>query len=471
MKQRFRQIFYLILFWIFGPLATLVLMLGICARHSSLTARNYESILLHKMGIAVTIGRVEYLRPGLIKFRRVVWNNSGVQAAIPDLTLEEVRPKESSSIFYRLHAPKMAWHLPRSESRNAPSVETLITFLRHALSGDDFRETSETPEKNSPILLCVDQLTITREASPLAIKLFSLQSRAHFATSAFELEGSFVMSEGTTSESVTWSILQNDAPNNLSSNVPSNFSSNLQSASPKEFANVTDEFIRTRIQFATSQAMPIPLPLLAIFMPSLEIAGLQSRFVGSIRAEETWETNLAASVWSIYLKDVTLRNMDLASFASHFTTYHASGTIEGICIEEAHWRDGIISASGWFHLMRGALEVALLERIVKEFDVQTYPADLVTRPILEPKIPFEQFGIRYQLSRRGAIFSPPSDNGIIMQDAAKTISLLIPRPTQPTPYAKILTALIPQTAPQVPWTPQTKQALQILPTEPQTFPR
>lgn len=450
MSPRLQQRLVLILFWILGPLTTFVVVASVGVRHTTWAARFYEDALGREIGRDVTIRRVEFVRPDTVRLHGVAFGETVSKTPrlfFPEMLIEDVVIDTDDAIdrffpalasdagivkptrFYRLHAPLLVWNAASGETS---PLEAILAY---------WGRVDVPPAVATPIQIGIDEMRVVRETphtKPVTVKLTSLQARSCRTSSAHHLDGRFTTAGDAASESVFWSVVHSLDP---------------------------AATLRSAIELATTPSSPIPMPLLAIFAPSLDIAGNESRFVGTLRGELMWEPDPQRYLWSLFLKEVTVRNIPLESLARQFTHYRVSGTIEGVCLDEAHWREGLVSAKGWLHLTQGVLDAELVARLTAQLRLRTIPDDLASR-VSGGVVPFEQFGLRYQLSRRGATFEAPGENGIIMQDATRTLSLVIPPAMQPTPYSEILSVLTPSTAPQVPWTPQTKQALQILPTEP-----
>ncbi|MGL4943664.1 MAG: hypothetical protein ACRC46_10785 [Thermoguttaceae bacterium] len=421
--------FRLTLFWIFGPIATLVVVACIGARHSSLAARFYEDTIRRQTGINTTIGRVEFVRPNAVKFHRfTIEDSSASRLTFDQLQIEEVTTKSRE---YRISAAAAVWNVPRgavSQSAASP-LDTVLAVSSSGLA--------------TPTQVNIGEVKIIRESPntlPTTMRLTSFRAKSSRTEDEHQLDGTFTMANDAATDAVVWSANRAFKPSAT---------------------------VRSRVSLTTTPTSPIPMSLLSIFVPALDAAGSESRFVGTLRGELMWEEEQQRPLWSLFLQEATVRNIPLETLAKQFTNYRVSGTIEGIYLSEAHWRGGLVSATGWIHLVRGVLDTELIGRLATNLQLRTTPEDFLSHHV-GGIVPFEQFGLRYQLTRRGATFEAPSENGIIMQDAARTMSLLIPPALQPTPYSEILAVLTPPTAPQVPWTPQTKQALQILPTEPAT---
>jgi hypothetical protein len=216
--------------------------------------------------------------------------------------------------------------------------------------------------------------------------------------------------------------------------------------------------------------MPLPCEFIAIFCSPFRILGqYPSRVSGEITAEIEHFEGGDRSEWVYSLQNVFFNDIEIEQIVDGNMPYLLSGQIKGLRVNEALLGGGRLQANGWIDVVDGVIERGLFHRIVDRFSLTVLPAALLDSPRAE--YPFTRCIFNYRLQHDGVIFWVEDTGNVFMVnsgDGIQTQPMAVSLPDgsgKLISYHSVLSIFASDAAPIIPLTPFSKYFVPLIPVD------
>lgn len=252
----------------------------------------------------------------------------------------------------------------------------------------------------------------------------------------------------------------------------------------------------SRIEF-NSNGEPMPCSFAARFMPFFQNFGLTSYFEGKITvdaflsekgfidanslelnspyAEKTSVTNGtpqkdSVPYWLAHLESFHLCNSNMEELSAKTNLPPFTGTLSDLHVVNGIIRQGVFEGFGSLKLSEGTIPVTVIEKLCENNCLEVIPQKILDYRFLNDAVPFNEFEILFETTKRGVIFDSHYRNKIIACYEKGTVkyAFFLPETTagKPVSYAKPLRALLDVKEEEDLWSPLFRDAINHLPVSP-----
>ena len=254
----------------------------------------------------------------------------------------------------------------------------------------------------------------------------------------------------------------------------------------------------SRIEF-NSNGEPMPCSFAARFMPYFQNFGSTSYFLGKITvdafssekgfidanslelnssyAEETALTNGTSQkdsipYWLARVESFRLCNGNMEDLSAKLNLPPFTGKLSDLYVVNGIIRQGVFEGFGSIKLSEGTIPVAVIEKLCENNCLEVIPPKILDYRFLNDAVPFNEFEILFETTKRGVIFDSHYRNKIVACYEKGTVkyAFFLPESTagKPVPYAKPLRALLDVEEEEDLWSPLFRDAINHLPVSPKT---
>ncbi|MDR1485348.1 MAG: hypothetical protein LBT09_11060 [Planctomycetaceae bacterium] len=500
MHESTRKLILVLIFFVTGPLLTLLITGAIILRKLPSNVDNYERAAVLSTGLRWEIGSVEYRKSNQIRFRNVrLFHTNSIKplfaASEIDLTYisgsigktgttksdrhrlfpgvinsqnqNQNQTKNHDKTSDKNNTGKIFgsikrfwgvgdrgegfWHLSVSRSLvdlgGVDGVGVGVEVDGEVALRECFLELASRLETLSgePVLIMFDEVDVTA-TSLKRFKVRFVAGNLYQTESAIRSEWSFLIPIVSETERERVSIIRRRNSRNLSVTL-------------------------------TTGNMPLPCELVAIFCPPFRFLGqYPARVCGEITAEvERIGGSGGGAVWVYSLRNVFFNDINISQIAAGNIPYNLNGNIKGLRVNEALLGGGKLLANGWIEVVDGVIERGLFHRLVKQFALTVKPESLLDAPRAE--YPFTRCILNYKLQNDGIIFWAERSNENIdnifmfnVGDGVQTLPMAVSLPNgggKLVSYHNVLSVFAPDSAPIIPLTPFSKYFVPLIPTNEQ----
>jgi len=408
LHEQTQRFILLLIFYLFGPIATLGIVGGIIVRKLPSNARSWERSLTQQTGLHWTIQSVEYRSPGCVRLHNVKIlvdpvkiREDTTQDAVftaPQIDVRRVTNPSRSKIFPGISTPN---------TENTGLTDRLAKTFPSLSSADPFWQ----------ITVPVSLLNIGEyagEESALLVQNMLRKIFARFNTLSdvpvqFACEEIAIISEyslkkpGDKNEDKV-DILRFVQGNiyRTSTEIRSDWTFQIKDVSEldwehRERLSFVFSFPDTfEISFQTGR-QPIPCDLAAVFCSRFKHfsgGSFEGMFSLTTRSERNSET--------LRLDRVIFKNVPLAPLVGPYTNFAVEGTVADLRFSQVVFGTEGTYAEGCLQVQNGAVERALLHRCIDHFQLRVNPGTILDSPM--QMIPFSACVIHFRLQPEGIDF-------------------------------------------------------------------
>lgn len=456
-----RRIISLLLFFILGPLLTLGILAGIVLRKVPANARKLEYNAAVQTGLTWKIDAVEYRSLYCTRLKNVRLLDSFSSETIffaPEIDCQYIVSENFDKFFPGIET-NVAAH---SDNQTFPFTTTIIpvrpngfrqiivpdsvlTFDHDSASAVAVRDTlekilarfrmlSETPVQFVFENVGVFSTYSKKRPDEKPDRFRFVRGNLYRTKNEIRSDWEFQVPEFSELETQRFSVIQ-----------------------PRQ-ANGVEIALRTG-------KIPIPCELAAVFCSAFRHFGNGSRFSGEFSVEKNGNPEIPPT---LRLKNVSLKEMNMAPFAKEYTPFSVSGTIRDLQINQASFGANIFTAEGCFQIVDGSIEKTLFQRFIERFNLIVQPSDILESP--RSMIPFTACAVHFRLQPDGVIFRPDElwHNALMHQvpEASGLGKMTVYFPDENrrlVSFHDLFSIFAPDTAPVVPLTSGLKNLFFVLP--------
>ena len=464
LHEQTQRFILLLTFYLFGPILTLGIIVGIGLRKHPSHPQSWAQSLSQQTGLHWKIQSVEYCSPGFVRLHHVEILDDTVQPPLFSAEKIEVRRITDTSL------EKIFPGISTSPETEKTGLTGLVAKTFPSLySSDHFWQ----------ITIPFSELNFGKypgDYSALLVQSMLRKVFARFDTLSevpvqLVFEEIAVMSEHSLNKTDQIDMFRFVQGNiyQIPSEIRSDWSFQIKDVPEIDRQRLSFVLLppdKLEIAFQTG-SQPIPCDLAAVFCSSFKhFSG------GSFQGDFALSSQNGSNRHTIRLQNAIFSNMPLASLAQPYTNFAVSGTVADFRFTHAVFgpRPEDIDAEGSLLVQEGTVEKALLHRCVDKFQIKIEPEDILDSPM--PMIPFTACAIHFRLQPWGIEFGAHKDWGMaFMYQKADTIDsglkMLLSFPLtnreRPVTYHEIMSIFAPNNAPTVPLTPGTQPILPHIP--------
>ncbi|MDR1478028.1 MAG: hypothetical protein LBJ00_03715 [Planctomycetaceae bacterium] len=400
-----------LIFFVIGPLLTLLILVGIFLRKLPFNVDEYERTAMLSTGLRWKIGSVEYRKSNQIRFKNVRLFRSNSDKPLfaasevdliymsGSLTKEERNKLFPNAIDSQTNHNKISDKTLNNSGNFFGSVKRFlgvadrgdgfwyISFAKSLfdLGGDD--DTNCEAELRECFLELISQME-ELSSKPISVKFDEIDV---VATSLRRFKLRFVVGNLYQTESTIrseWSFF-----------IP------IVSETEREQVLVVRQHNSRNLSVTLKTGnMPLPCELITIFCPPFQFLGqYPSRVCGEIMVSASQIDGKGnEAVWTYSLRNVFFNDINISKIADGNIPYKLSGKIQGLRVNEAFLGGGKLQANGWIDVVDGVVERELFHRLIKLFSLTINPSTLLDSPRAE--YPFTRCTFDYELQHDGVIF-------------------------------------------------------------------
>ena len=147
-----------------------------------------------------------------------------------------------------------------------------------------------------------------------------------------------------------------------------------------------------------------------------------------------------------------------------------TGTLSDLHVVNGIIRQGVFEGFGSLKLSEGTIPVTVIEKLCENNCLEVIPQKILDYRFLNDAVPFNEFEILFETTKRGVIFDSHYRNKIIACYEKGTVkyAFFLPETTagKPVSYAKPLRALLDVKEEEDLWSPLFRDAINHLPVSP-----